>query len=100
MSPTKTVEVFSAGCPTCREVVELVKRIASSGREVIVHDMQKSDGASKAHQYGVRSVPAVVVEANSLGAAPGVGRTRRLCVPLLPSLWRPGSNDSGPHCFQ
>lgn len=39
MSPTKTIEVFSAGCQTCKETVELVKRIAGSGREVVVHDM-------------------------------------------------------------
>jgi glutaredoxin len=73
MSPTKTVEVFSAGCPTCKETVELVKRIAGSGHEVVVHDMHKSEGASKAKQYGIRSVPAVVIDGKPAGCCAGRG---------------------------
>ncbi len=30
--------------------------------EVVIHDMNKPDIASKAKQYGVRSVPAVVID--------------------------------------
>jgi len=39
----------------------MVKRIAGS-HEVIVHDMNTAEIASKAKQYGVRSVPCVVVD--------------------------------------
>ncbi len=73
MSPTRTVEVFSAGCPTCKETVELVKRLAGSGHEVVVHDMHKSEAASKAKQYGVRSVPAVVIDGKLAGCCAGRG---------------------------
>lgn len=73
MSPTKTVEVFSAGCQTCKETVELVKRLAGSGHEVVVHDMQKPEVASKAKQYGVRSVPAVVIDGKVAGCCAGRG---------------------------
>jgi glutaredoxin 3 len=55
----KKVEVFSAGCSTCKETIEMVKRLAGSSHEVVIHDMQKADVASKAKSYGVRSVPAV-----------------------------------------
>lgn len=58
----KKVEIFSAGCSTCEETIELVKRIAGSSHEIVVHDMHKSDVASKAKSYGVRSVPAIVID--------------------------------------
>ena len=73
MSPTKNVEVFSAGCPTCKETVELVKRIAGAGHEVIVQDMHKPEAASKAKQYGIRSVPAVVINGKVAGCCAGRG---------------------------
>jgi len=46
----KKIEVFSAGCSTCQETIELVKRLSGSSHEVLVHDMQKSEVASKAKQ--------------------------------------------------
>jgi glutaredoxin 3 len=57
MNTKKKIEVFSAGCSTCKETIELVKRLAGSSHEVVVHDMQESNVASKAKNYGVRSVP-------------------------------------------
>jgi glutaredoxin len=69
----KKVEVFSAGCSTCKETIELVKRLAGSSHEVVVHDMHKSDIASKAKQYGVRSVPAVVIDGKLAGCCTGRG---------------------------
>ena len=57
MNTKKKIEVFSAGCSTCKETIALVKRLAGSSHEVVVHDMQKSEIATKAKNYGVRSVP-------------------------------------------
>ena len=65
----KKVEIFSAGCSTCKETIELVKRIAGS-HEVVIHDMHKSSVASG---YGVRSVPAVVIDAKLAGCCAGRG---------------------------
>jgi len=61
MATRKKVEIFSAGCSACKETIAMVKRIASS-HEVIIHDMNKSEIASRAKQYGIRSVPAVVID--------------------------------------
>ena len=61
MSAKKKVEVFSAGCSACKETIETVKRLASS-HEVVIHDMNRSEVASKAKEYGVRTVPAVVID--------------------------------------
>jgi glutaredoxin len=67
MATRKKIEVFSAGCLTCEETIEVVKRLAGSSHEVVIHDMQKSEVASKAKQHGVRSVPAVVIDGKLAG---------------------------------
>jgi len=69
----KRIEVFSAGCSTCKETIELVKRLAGSSHEVIVHDMQKSEIASKAKNHGIRNVPAVVVDGKLASCCAGRG---------------------------
>ena len=73
MTTKKKIEVFSAGCSTCKETIELVKRIAGLSHEVVIHDMHQSEIASKARSYGVRSVPAVVVDGKLAGCCAGRG---------------------------
>lgn len=72
MTARKKVEIFSAGCSVCKETIEMIKRLARE-HEVIIHDMNKSDIASKAKQYGVRSVPAVVVDGKLASCCAGRG---------------------------
>ena len=62
MTATRNIEVFSAGCAVCDDTVALINRIACPSCEVQVLDMHKPDIAKKARQYGIRSVPAVVVD--------------------------------------
>ena len=57
----KKIEVFSAGCKVCKETIAMVKRLAGMD-EVLVHDMHKPKVAAKAKTYGIRSVPAVVID--------------------------------------
>ena len=73
MAARKKIEIFSAGCGVCRETVEMVKRLAGSSHEVVVHDIQKSDVAKKANQYGVRSVPAIVIDGKLASCCAGRG---------------------------
>jgi glutaredoxin 3 len=73
MTARKKIEIFSAGCGVCRETVEMVKRLAGASHEVVVHDMQKSDVAKKANEYGVRSVPAVVIDGKLASCCAGRG---------------------------
>jgi glutaredoxin 3 len=73
MNTKKKIEVFSAGCSTCNETIEMVKRLAGSSHEVVVHDMQKSEIATKAKNYGVRSVPAVVIDGKLASCCAGRG---------------------------
>ena len=73
MEPKRKVEVFSAGCPACEPMVQLVKSIACPSCDVQVLDMNKPDVAAKAKQYGVKSVPAVVINGKLAGCCTGAG---------------------------
>jgi len=68
----KKVEVFSAGCSVCKDTIETVKRLAGN-HEVVIHDMNKPDVASKAKGYGVRSLPAVVIDGKLASCCAGRG---------------------------
>ena len=57
----KKVEVFNAGCSVCKETIEMVKRLAGP-HEVVIHDMNILEVAKQAKSYGVRSLPAVVID--------------------------------------
>lgn len=73
MSETRKIESFSAGCPACKETIELVRTIAGPNHEVQVRDMHQQDVAVHARQLGVRSVPAVMVDGKLAGCCGGRG---------------------------
>lgn len=62
MSNTRKVEVFSAGCPACTEVIELVESLACPSCAVSVLDMHDGSVASRAKELGIQRVPAVVID--------------------------------------
>jgi len=78
MTTKKKIEVFSAGCATCKETIELVKNIAGSSHEVVIHDMLQSETASKAKQFGIRSIPAVVIDGKLASCCAGRGPDERV----------------------
>lgn len=73
MDSKRKVEVFSAGCPACEPVVELVRSIACPSCDVQVLDMHQPDVAAKAKQYGVKTVPAVAINGKLAGCCSGAG---------------------------
>ena len=75
MATTRTVEVFSAGCPLCSDTIELVERLACPSCEVRVLDMNDASVARRAKELGVRTVPAVVVDGELASCCRGVGPT-------------------------
>lgn len=68
-----TIEIFSAGCATCKDTIEMVRKVAGSDHTVQVHDMQQGDTAKRAKTLGVRSLPAVVVNGKLAGCCAGRG---------------------------
>ena len=73
MNQKHKIEIFSAGCATCKETIEMVKKVAGREHEVHVHDMHQHEVAVRAKQLGVRSVPAVVVDEKLAGCCAGRG---------------------------
>jgi glutaredoxin 3 len=73
MTNRRQVEVFRAGCPACEPVVQLVQKIACPWCDVKVLDMHQPDVAAKAKQYGVTTVPAVVIDGQLASCCTGTG---------------------------
>jgi glutaredoxin 3 len=73
MATKRKIEVFSAGCAACTEVIELVQRAACPSCEVTVHDMKEISVAKRAKSLGVRSVPAVVIDGKLADCCSGRG---------------------------
>jgi len=69
----RTVEIFSAGCAVCNEVVERVNAIACASCDVVVLDMRQSDVVERAKSLGVSSVPAVAIDGTLANCCAGRG---------------------------
>lgn len=69
----RTIEVFSAGCSCCEEIITEIKKAACPSCEVTVLDMKSRDVAERAKHLGVKSVPAVVINGNLAGCCSGRG---------------------------
>ncbi|MBI4189010.1 MAG: thioredoxin family protein [Betaproteobacteria bacterium] len=80
MTATRKIEVFSAGCAVCDDTVALINKIACPSCEVEILDMHKPEIAQRARHYGIRGVPAVVVNGKladcCAGRGPDEGRLR------------------------
>lgn len=73
MATTRSIEIFSAGCPACEETIQLVNRIACSSCEVSVLDMRVAEVAARAKKLGIRSVPAVLIDGELADCCAGRG---------------------------
>lgn len=75
---TRRVEIFSAGCKTCQRTIEQLREQIDSRHEIVVHDMNNDKGAAeKAEAFGIRTVPAVVVDGFLLACCKNKGPTLR-----------------------
>lgn len=73
MADQRTVEIFTAGCPLCEDVVELVEGIACDSCDVRVLSLQDDGGERRAREVGVESVPAVAVNGSLAPCCQGRG---------------------------
>ncbi len=62
MASKRRIEIFSADCPACHEVIAQVKRLACPSCEISVLDMKDGKVAERAKALEVRSVPAVAID--------------------------------------
>ncbi len=73
MTIKRKVEVFSAGCPVCENVVALVQRLACPSCGVEVLSMNDIETVKRARALGVRSLPAVAIDGQLAGCCVGRG---------------------------
>ena len=88
MPNQRKIEVFSAGCVCCEEIITEIKKAACPSCDVTVLDMKQANVAERAKVLGVRSVPAVAINGELAGCCSGrspdmaVLRAAGLGVPL------------------
>lgn len=67
----RKIEVFVAGCSICDDTLEQIKKEACPSCDVIVYDLNKgcatNECKDKAKQYGIKRVPAVVIDGKLAG---------------------------------
>lgn len=74
----RNVEIFSAGCRTCERTIEQLREQIDPRHDIAVLDMHHDKGAAdKAEAFGIRSVPAVVVDGTLLACCKNTGPTLR-----------------------
>jgi glutaredoxin 3 len=78
MAAKRKIEVFSAGCAACNEVIDMVRRAACPSCEVTVHDMKDINVAKRAKSLGIRSVPSVVIDGKLADCCSGRGVDERV----------------------
>lgn len=49
----RLIEIFSAGCPVCKEIVERISEIACEACEIRVLDMRGPQVAQRARELGI-----------------------------------------------
>ena len=65
----RQIEIFTAGCPVCKPVIEMVKEMACGSCEVSVIDFSKDESAesvAKIKTYGINRLPAIAVNGKLL----------------------------------
>lgn len=74
----RRVEIFSAGCTTCQRTIEQLRDQIDPRHEIVIHDLHNDKGAAeKAEAFGIRTVPAVVVDGSLLSCCKNTGPTLR-----------------------
>ncbi|MFQ6069307.1 MAG: thioredoxin family protein [Candidatus Aminicenantales bacterium] len=73
MSKKRKIEVFTAGCPVCKETVEMINHLACSSCDVSVLDMSNPEVAERAKSIGIRTVPAVLIDGKLANCCSGQG---------------------------
>ena len=74
----RRVEIFSAGCVTCNRTVDQLREQIDPRHEIVIHDMHNDKAAAeRAEAFGIRTVPAVVVDGRLLACCQNKGPTLR-----------------------
>lgn len=89
MNTKRKIEIYSAGCPVCRETIGAIQDNACPSCDIVILDMNDPIVADRAKRIGVKSVPAVVIDGQLADCCSGRGpnieilKSAGLGVPIL-----------------
>ncbi len=58
----RKIEIFSAGCSVCEDAIREIKYASCPSCDIRVLDMKSPDVRRRAAEFGIKSVPAVVID--------------------------------------
>ncbi len=71
----RKIEIFTAGCPVCSPVVQLIREVACKNCDVAIYNLTEEDADRKystmLDHYGIKQLPAVVVNGELLQCCKG-----------------------------
>ncbi len=77
----RQIEIFTAGCPVCSPVVEMVKEVACDSCEITTYnlnaDFDNQEVKDKLVSYGVKRIPAVAVNGQLLSCCTNIEISRQ-----------------------
>lgn len=73
MAGKRMIEVFSAGCGVCKDLVSQIQAQACPSCEVVECDMNDPAVAQRAKALGIASVPAVAIDGQLADCCAGRG---------------------------
>ena len=80
----RQVEVFTAGCPVCDPVVNMVKELACENCDVKIYDLVKQcedkTCLTKMEEYNIKKIPAVAVNGKLLSCCKNEGVSREALI--------------------
>jgi len=72
----RQIEIFTAGCPVCEPVVQLVKDIASTNCEITIHNLSEDSHDAICKKYTIKRLPAVAVDGKLLECCKNIAITK------------------------
>lgn len=76
----RQIEIFTAGCPVCEPVVQLVKDTVCENCEITVYNLSEQCESKicvkKMEEYGVKRLPAIAVNGELIGCCKNAGITK------------------------
>ena len=70
---SRKIEIFSAGCSVCQDVVKQIQDASCASCSIEVLDMKAPDVQQRANDLGIKSVPAVLIDGNLADCCAGRG---------------------------
>ncbi len=76
----RQIEIFTAGCPVCDPVVQLVKDTICENCEITVYNLSEQCESKicikKMEEYGVKRLPAIAVNGELIGCCKNIEITK------------------------